>query len=111
MKVVMYSEHWNGFWCLPPRIVNDLQSEFPEIQFVHARNEEKIGDSITDADIYFGYRLRKKEADAATRLRWVHVPAASVHPLTDLGLQERGVIVTNSAGLHAPPISEHVIGC
>ena len=107
----MYSEHWNGFWCLPPHIVNDLQSQFPEFQIVHARNDDQIAASRPDAEVYFGYRLRKQEVDIARRLRWVHVPAASVHPLTNLGLQERGIVVTNSAGLHAPPISEHVIGC
>lgn len=111
MKIVLYSEHWNGFWCLPPEMVQWLRADFPEIEFSHARNEPQISEFLGDADIYFGYRLPSEAVQRATRLKWVHVPAASIQPLSNLGLDERGVIVTNSRGLHAGPISEHVLGC
>ena len=111
MKTLLYSEHWNGFWSLPPECVKDLQKRFPEIEFYHARTEQQIIETIQDAEVYFGYRLRKSDVDHAHQLKWVHAPAASVHPLSQIGLQEKGVVVTNSKGLHAVPISEHVIGC
>ena len=111
MKIVLYSEHWNRFWCLPPELIPWLRTDFPEIDFYHARTEQEISDSLADAEIYFGYRLQKKDVAIAKNLKWIHVPAASVHPLTDLGLQEKGIVVTNSKGLHAVPIAEHVIGC
>jgi phosphoglycerate dehydrogenase-like enzyme len=110
MKVVLYSEHWNRFWCLPPELVQWLRADFPEIDFYHARTEQQIFDSIADAEIFFGYRLQKQDVQVAKKLKWVHVPAASVYILLDLGLQEKGVVVTNSRGLHAVPIAEHVLG-
>ena len=111
MKTALYSEHWNRFWSLPPEIVEWLRADFPQIEFIHARTEQQIAEALQDAEIYFGYRLPKEALKGATRLKWVHVPAASVHPLADLGLEEKGITVTNSRGLHAGPISEHVMGC
>jgi phosphoglycerate dehydrogenase-like enzyme len=110
MKVVFYNEHWNQFWTLPPELVQWLRKDFPEIEFHHARSEQQMFDSIQDAEIFFGYRLQKQDVEVAKNLRWVHVPAASVYILLDLGLQERGITVTNSRGLHAVPIAEHVLG-
>jgi D-2-hydroxyacid dehydrogenase (NADP+) len=111
MKIALYSEHWNRFWCLPPEIVEWIRADFPQIEFIQARTEQEITDALRDAEIYFGYRLPKEALTGADRLKWIHVPAASVQPLSDLGLTERGITVTNSRGLHAGPISEHVIGC
>jgi len=111
MKVVLYSEHWNGFWCLPPEMVNRLQTDFPEIEFCHARTEQQIIEFISNAEIYFGYIFPRAAVEAAEHLKWIHVPAASVHPLSSLGLEQKGIVITNSKGLHAGPISEHVMGC
>src|SRR5688500_16361699 len=111
MKIVLYSEHWNGFWCLPPELVQWLRADFPDLNFYHARSEQEITDSLTDAEIYFGYRLPKAALASAKTLKWIHVPAASIHPLSKLGLEGKGIIVTNSRGLHSTPISEHVLGC
>jgi phosphoglycerate dehydrogenase-like enzyme len=111
MKVVLYNEHWNGFWSLPSHVVDHLRLKFPDVAFIHARKESDIVHTIADAEIYFGYRLQKSDADTAKKLKWVHVPAASVQQLVGLALEERGIIVTNSKGIHAGPISEHVLGC
>jgi phosphoglycerate dehydrogenase-like enzyme len=56
--------------------------------------------------------------DTATRLlqrnrslRWVHYSATGVeHMPLDL-FRERGVVLTNGAGLYAQPIAEHVVMC
>jgi phosphoglycerate dehydrogenase-like enzyme len=111
MKIALYSEHWNRFWCLPPEMVEWIRTDFPQLEFIHARTEEAIGEAVQEAEIYFGYRLPKEALVGAKRLKWIHVPAASIQPLAELGLLERNITVTNSRGLHAGPISEHVIGC
>lgn len=45
------------------------------------------------------------------RLRWVHYSSTGVEHLRLLEFRERGVILTNGAGLYADPIAEHVIMC
>jgi len=111
MKIGIYSEHWNQFWSLPDHFVNELRAEFPQIEFKRARNETDLAKVLQEAEIYFGYRFTPEIIDAAKILKWIHVPAASIFPLLDLGLTERGIVVTNSRGIHAIPIAEHVIGC
>jgi len=49
--------------------------------------------------------------DAGADLRWMHVSSAGVE-WVDLDLvRRRRVRLTNGAGLHAPPIAEHVVMC
>ncbi|MEO7997837.1 MAG: D-2-hydroxyacid dehydrogenase, partial [Gemmatimonadaceae bacterium] len=59
-------------------------------------------------------RERIRSADmvaSAPRLRWVHSPAAAVEGLLPLAaLTEHNVLVTNSKGVQAVPIAEHVMG-
>jgi phosphoglycerate dehydrogenase-like enzyme len=48
---------------------------------------------------------------AAKRLTWVHSPAAAVEGLLPLvALAERGITITNSRGVQAVPMAEHVLG-
>jgi Phosphoglycerate dehydrogenase and related dehydrogenases len=111
MKVTIYSEHWNQFWSLPEHFVDALRADFPQIEFMRTRTDSELGELLQETEIYFGYRFLPGDIHRAKNLKWIHVPAASVFPLKDLGLTERGIIVTNSRGLHAIPIAEHVIGC
>lgn len=48
---------------------------------------------------------------AAPRLRWVQTSAAGVESMDLEAFAERGIRLTNGAGLHAPPIGEHVVMC
>ena len=45
------------------------------------------------------------------RLRWVHYNSTGVEHMRLNEFRERGVILTNGAGLYAQPIAEHVIMC
>ncbi|CAN5821155.1 D-2-hydroxyacid dehydrogenase [soil metagenome] len=70
--------------------------------------------AIRGAEIYFGLGLPRELLDAAlappTRLRWIHTGAAGVASLLHPEIQANDVILTNSAGVHAPPIAETVLG-
>lgn len=45
------------------------------------------------------------------RLRWMHYSSTGVEHMRLVEFRERGVILTNGAGLYANPIAEHVIMC
>jgi phosphoglycerate dehydrogenase-like enzyme len=49
--------------------------------------------------------------DAAPQVRWIHVSSAGVEWVDLDLLRRRRVRLTNGAGLHAPPIAEHVVMC
>ena len=71
-------------------------------------------DAVRGAEIYFGLGLPRDILTAALetpgRLRWIHTGAAGVASLLHPELIESGIVLTNSAGIHAPPMAETVIG-
>lgn len=64
---------------------------------------------ISDAEVYFGFGFSRGLMDAARRLRWVHSAAAGVGSVLKTGIEETEVLITNSAGIHGPPIAEFVV--
>jgi len=63
-----------------------------------------------EAEVVVTHRLSTELLDAATGLRWIHSLSAGLDHF-DLGrLEERGLTLTNSSGIHSQPIGEHVLG-
>ena len=62
------------------------------------------------AEAYFGFGLSRPIFFGAPRLRWVHSAAAGVGGLLFPDLVDSDVVLTNSAGVMAVPIAEHVVG-
>jgi phosphoglycerate dehydrogenase-like enzyme len=66
--------------------------------------------AITDAEVYFGFGITRPLFLAAQRLRWVHSAAAGVRGALFPEMLASPVQLTNSAGVHAIPIAETVVG-
>ncbi|MBI3743940.1 MAG: D-2-hydroxyacid dehydrogenase [Chloroflexi bacterium] len=62
-----------------------------------------------DAEVIFGLRLPKNIVEIAPKLKWMHVYGAGVDYLAGTGVLEKGITLTNSAGINAPPIAEFVM--
>lgn len=66
-------------------------------------------EAVADAEAYVGFGMSRPLFAAAKRLRWLHSAAAGVGSLLFPELRDSRVIITNSAGVHAEPIAEHVV--
>jgi phosphoglycerate dehydrogenase-like enzyme len=66
--------------------------------------------AIADAEAYAGFGISRPLFAAARRLRWVHTAAAGVGGLLFPELIASEVVITNSAGVHAIPMAETVVG-
>jgi phosphoglycerate dehydrogenase-like enzyme len=66
--------------------------------------------AIADAEVYFGYGITRPLFLAAKKLRWAHSAAAGVGSALYDEMRASDVTLTNSAGVHAIPIAEYVIG-
>ena len=64
---------------------------------------------IPEAEVYFGFGFTADLLAAARRLHWLHSAAAGVGNVLNTGIAERDIAVTNSAGIHGPPIAEFVV--
>lgn len=109
---------------VPAVILTELRSEFPEIAFVvpgedEAESEvakysgmrrEPTPEEFANADGIIGWRVTKDVLDQSPQLRWIHAGGAGVNSY-DLGaIAARGIVLTNSSGVAAPNIAEHIMG-
>jgi phosphoglycerate dehydrogenase-like enzyme len=100
-----------AFWQTPKSQVARLREQFPDVQFIHALNDEDAAAAIETIDVALASRLSRTMVERGRRLRWVHSTAAAVTNLLPLrDFAERGIVLTNSRGIQAAPIAEFVLG-
>jgi phosphoglycerate dehydrogenase-like enzyme len=111
MKVLIFTVWPVPFWQTPKSQVERLRQRFPEIQFIHALSDAEAASGIETIDIALASRLSPAMVERAPRLRWVHSTAAAVANLLPLrDFATRGILVSNSRGIQAITIAEHVMG-
>ena len=96
-------------WQIPESGVARLRQRFPDVTFVHATDAEARARGLVDCDAAFTWILSAAELATATRLRWLHSSAVAVETLALPELFARGITVSNSRGVQAIPIAEHVM--
>src|SRR5215210_3271879 len=107
---------------VPEGILSGFRAEFPEIQFIvpSERTDDTddavsvpatpTEDDLKDADGVIGWELPAHLLAAATHLRWMHAAGAGVERYELAQIAARGVMLTNSSGVSAPNMAEHVLG-
>ena len=95
-------------WQIPADGVERLRQRFPEMTFIHATDDQARARGLADCDIAYTWILSPAEVAAARRLQWVHTSAVAVETLALPELFARDIIVSNSRGVQATPIAEHV---
>jgi phosphoglycerate dehydrogenase-like enzyme len=96
-------------WNIPPANVTALREQFPQHTFLHARGNGEAREFVAGADILLTAVLHPDVFAAARRLQWIHSPAAGLEFILFPAVIESPVIVTNSRGLSADTIAEHVL--
>lgn len=96
-------------WNIPATHVDRLRAAFPHDRFLHARSEREALELIPDADVAFMSEVRPGHLAAARRLQWIHCPAAGVGGMLFPAMIESPVRMTNSRGISADTIAEHVL--
>jgi phosphoglycerate dehydrogenase-like enzyme len=110
LRVVEFVRGGDGVWSLPGPIVAATAARFPEVEFRSPADRDAVERELPGADVVIGWPVRSENFAACERLRWVHLTAAGVGSMLFPELVASDVILTNSRGLHATSISEHVLG-
>ena len=111
MKILIYISWPVKAWCIPDAHVARLREDFRDIEFIQPPSLDEAKKLMGDIDVSFTAHLTKDMVAAAEKLRWVHSSAAAVEGLLPLhDLAARNIPVTNSRGVQAIPIAEHVMG-
>ena len=96
-------------WNIPRAHVERLTNQFPQHRFLHARNEREGAELIADAEVVFSGQVHREQLERAAKLRWIHSPAAGIGSMLYPEMRARSVLITNSRGMAAETMSEHVI--
>jgi len=110
-------------WALPPEAERAILDAAPlgwRVRTVRAATSSD-GDgalapsaealaAVGDAEVYFGFGITRPLFLGARKLRWVHSAAAGVRGSLFPEMLESPVLLTNSAGIHAIPMAETVVG-
>ncbi|MEP6918252.1 MAG: D-2-hydroxyacid dehydrogenase [Acidobacteriota bacterium] len=107
MLVGIYSRFLS--WNIPAADVAFLRREFPAHTFVQAKSDPETLRLIEDADVAFLGDLRPDQLAAAARLQWIHSPAAGLGGMLFPAMLHSPVVLTNSRGISAATIAEHVL--
>lgn len=94
---------------LDPHQARAIRACGPEVEVRVVRREE-ASFHLADAEVLLSWSVPDLWADQAHRLRWVHVTSAGVDHLLGGALWRSEVVITNSRGVHATPLAEHVLG-
>jgi phosphoglycerate dehydrogenase-like enzyme len=95
-------------WQIPVDGVDRLRQRFPDITFTHATDDMTRARALGECDVAYTWIMSAAEVANAARLKWVHTSAVAVETLALPELFARNIIVSNSRGVQAAPIAEHV---
>jgi phosphoglycerate dehydrogenase-like enzyme len=107
---------------VPEAVLHRFRTEFPEIRFIVPGEDAgaddlgtivaatPTGDDLREAEGLIGWRLETGTLESAPRLRWLHASGAGVERYALAEIAGRGVMMTNSSGISAPNMAEHVLG-
>ncbi|HEX6163135.1 MAG TPA: D-2-hydroxyacid dehydrogenase [Vicinamibacterales bacterium] len=109
MKVLVSIQQPVTQWQIPADGVDSLRQRFPHVRFVHATTPDQRAEGLADCDVAYTWILKAHEAAAAPNLKWVHTSAVAVETLCLPELFKRKIAVSNTRGVQAVPIAEHVM--
>lgn len=93
---------------LEPTYVEYLHQTFPDVTFALTRSKADVTTMLDGADVFFGWPT-DEIIQAGTSLLWLHLLGAGADGFDAKAVQQRGIVVTNSKGVAAPNIAEHVL--
>lgn len=109
MKILVSIQQAVAQWQIPPEGVAALRARFPQLTFIHATTPEQRAAALKECDAAYTWILSADELAQATKLRWIHTSAVAVETLCLPELFARGIAVSNTRGVQAVPIAEHVL--
>lgn len=102
---------YGGVHGLPgDELVKELREQLPDHQIRHARTPSERRELAPEMRTILAPDIDEELLRVADQLEWFAGMYAGYGHLPMDELEERGVTVTNAAGVHAPNVAEHVLG-
>lgn len=122
-RVVLDMADRRPIWAMPAWVPERIRAALPEGWEVVIPPVESDGsgdgimraapqmlEAVRDAQAYFGWGIGEAILEAGEALDWVHSAVAGVGKSLTPRMMESPIVFTNSAGIHAEPVAEAVLG-
>ncbi|MDB9822578.1 D-2-hydroxyacid dehydrogenase [Deltaproteobacteria bacterium] len=88
-----------------------VASDFPDINFLAAREEDEVGDFIEKAEILVTLRISDSLLSRAKNVKWIQSTITGTDYIEGLPSfrRRKDIILTSSRGIHGPQMSEMAI--
>jgi len=91
--------------------VTQIKESFPEVEVEVVEEDEVTPEQATNADIFAGFPKFIPKLHEGMKVKWIHAFSAGVDSLLTPEVRVNNeIVITNSSGIHAIPIAEHIIG-
>src|SRR6516165_10764577 len=110
MKAVAFFQLKEVRWSLHENTLARWRERFPQVEIASVEDAEQLPAALAAAEIFVGWKVPPEHFGAARRLRWMHSASAGVDDCLFPALIDSAVVLTNSTGVHAVCIPEHVLG-
>jgi phosphoglycerate dehydrogenase-like enzyme len=110
-KVVIVYRHSFELWTAPAWLSERMAQDFPQLNVVHLPEENLLTEEIADTDVLIAWSIEPEQFAGASKLKWIHSPAAGVNQLMRPDLISSEVVITNARQVHAPLVAEHALTC
>lgn len=97
-----------------PQYINELKNELRE-EIIVKDVKNGVDSEMAKAEIIVGFgpiltSLTEEVLDQFTNLKWLHTLTAGLETIPFEILERRGILVTNSKGIHGTQVSEQIFG-
>lgn len=90
--------------------VERIREHYPELSVRVELDLSKAPSALADVDAFVGRGRHVELLSNASRLRWVQTLTAGSDRVSFPDLLQRGIVLTNGSGIHAPNLAEHIMG-
>jgi phosphoglycerate dehydrogenase-like enzyme len=109
MVLLLNVDSHHRMWSLPDGATEEIARRFPQLDVIRAGDASQLRAGLPKADILYTWYLPREMFPLARRLKWIHTPAAGVDHLLHPPLRHSDVILTNSRGVAADAMADHVL--
>jgi len=112
MKILLVKTQGTVPLEIKPRHVEQVKavSQDIEVALVDKDETQELQKHLVDCDIIAGVPWALSSVGGAKNLKWVHSFSAGMDKVLTPELISSDILASNSAGIHATPIAEHVMG-
>jgi phosphoglycerate dehydrogenase-like enzyme len=109
VKILIHLHSRFAVWNIPPAHVAQLRERFPAHEFLLSTSDQEGLRLVPEAEAAFSSQITREQFLAARRLRWIHSPSAGIGGMLFPELVASPVVLTNSRGMAADTMAEHVL--